>query len=33
LIHELRKHGSSFVHNGQIPQGSVGRPCKGVAQK
>jgi hypothetical protein len=30
LIHELSKHGTSFVHNGQIPQGSRERPCKEV---
>jgi hypothetical protein len=24
LVHELSKHGSSFVHNGQIPLGSGG---------
>ena len=33
LVHELSKHGSSFVHNGQIPLGSGGRPCKRAAQK
>ena len=33
LIHELSKHGTSFVHNGQIPLGSGGRPCKRAAQK
>jgi hypothetical protein len=29
LVHELSKHGSSFVHNGQIPLGSGG----GTVQK
>ena len=33
LVHELSKHGSSFVHNGQIPLGSGRRPCKRAAQK
>ena len=33
LVHELSKHGSSFVHNGQIPLGSGERPCKRAAQK
>ena len=33
LIHELSEHGSSFVHNGQIPRGSGERPCKRAAQK
>ena len=33
LVHELSKHGSSFVHNGQIPRGSGERPCKRAAQK
>ena len=33
LIHELGKHGSSFVHNAQIPLGSGERPCKRAAQK
>ena len=33
LVHELSKHGSSFVHSGQIPRGSGERPCKRAAQK